>query len=224
MSCPKCGGSGWVIVFRRNLEAADRCPCKTVQQTAAAAAGEALTENVATAVVDALCDALDDAPRKTLGKALVVDALMSMCATADDAWWVARRATVLYTRWCGVPGLRQILCARSVPKDGLEVSYSEAYPEGIPSERPALQEALPLLGPGKVSGDAQIDTAVQRAAEATQLPAPDKPFPIRTVSNQLSTRKPITRADIEQEEQRLREEKERRLNEAAQREIHPEAS
>jgi len=135
---------------------------------------EPLNDTVASAVVDAICDALEGAPRTGLGKSLVTDALIRMCATKEQAWWIARRVTELYTRWgaCGVPGLRQILCSKYHPRDGIESKPTEAFPEGIPSEQAPLQLQLPDGKP-----DPQLEADIKRLAEGKKLRKPDGNIP-----------------------------------------------
>jgi len=46
---------------------------------------------------------------------------------------MVRRAVALYRSWdkCGVLGLRQIVCARYRPVDGIESGPTDQFPEGL---------------------------------------------------------------------------------------------
>jgi hypothetical protein len=104
-----------------------------------------------------------------------MDAVIRMCATKEQAWWLARRVTELYTRWggCGVPGLRQILCSKYHPRDGVESKPTEAFPEGIPSEYPEpAQLALPAGKP-----DPQLEADIKKLVEGKRLRRPDGNIP-----------------------------------------------
>src|SRR5271165_60975 len=68
-------------------------------------------------------------------KALLIRYFFDMCYTDEQALWLAKRYTTLFTKWSGVRELRAVASAKFKPKDGIEV-YSETYMDGIPSEKP----------------------------------------------------------------------------------------
>jgi hypothetical protein len=169
--CNICGGTGFVIVERGGISAAKHCDCRKPAETEQA--GKPVSPEVAVAATEALCDVLEFAPSTKLGRMLISNALIAMCPSEDSVWWLVVRACTLHTKWltCGLPGLRQILCSRHLPKDGLTISATEAYPEGVPSERPLQQEPLfPALPPGSVgTADKEIDQAFQFLARSKKL-------------------------------------------------------
>jgi hypothetical protein len=113
-----------------------------------------LTEEVASAAVNMLCETLAFAPKSDLARVLITKALMKMCYTEEDAFWLVERAANLHTNWdtCGIPGLRQILSSRGMPKDGVSISCTSAYPEGIPLEHPGQKPEPFLLSSGQPIG------------------------------------------------------------------------
>ena len=161
--CNICGGTGFVIVERGGISAAKRCNCREPAETEQA--GRAVTPEMATAATEALCDVLEFAPSTKLGRMLIGNAPIAMCPHEDSVWWLVERACTLHTKWgtCGIPGLRQILCSRYLPKDGRTISATAAYPEGVPPERSLQQQVLfPALPPSRVASvDAEMDQALQ---------------------------------------------------------------
>jgi hypothetical protein len=193
--CNICGGTGFVIVERGGVSAAKRCDCRKPAGTEQA--GRPVTPEAATAATEALCDVLEFAPSTKLGRMLIANALVAMCFNEDSVWWLVERACTLHTKWstCGIPGLRQILCSKHLPNDGLMISATEAYPEGVPSESPVQQLKLsPALPPGRVaSADSKMDRALQFVARSRKLP----PVPRRDF-------KPITQADVDEAKRNLK--------------------
>jgi hypothetical protein len=206
MSCEQCGGSGWITVETHTASYAKRCICYQ-PPVAPAAEGKRLTKEVAVGAVAVLCDMLAFAPAG-LGRAAIVDALMDMCATAEQVDWLTRRACELHTEWktCGLRGLRQILSSdsRYLPNDGLMVSATEAYPEGIPSTR---KDPEPLrLPPGHISsGDLEMEQSIQRLAQVKSL---DRPQVFNPDFKRI-TQDDIDKARAEWAERKAREERDK---------------
>lgn len=187
MSCEHCGGSGWVTVETPTASFAKRCACYQ-PPTNTEPQGTQLRENDAIAQVEVLCGTLAFAPPSG-SRSMIVKAVMSMCRTVEQLEWLTERACELHTEWktCGIRGLRQIISSRWTPKDGLVITSTEAYPEGIPSSR---KEPEPLrLPPGTVaSADLEMDQSIQRLAQVKSM---GRPAPINP------NFKPLTQADID---------------------------
>jgi hypothetical protein len=169
--CIECHGTSWIIVEVKGISAARPCLCRRSPTNQSATTP--LTEEGAATAVKMLCDTLAFSPASDLGRVLITSALLRMCHTLEDTLWVVERACNLYTRWdaCGIPGLRQILSSRCVPRDGVSISRTAAYPEGIPTEsRKPKQEPLGLLPTG---------SAVP-SSESVHIPGPDKSVTIGT--------------------------------------------
>jgi hypothetical protein len=158
MSCPVCGGCGWIeVTDHAGNNALKACRCRTAKISAEA--GKPLTLEFIGVQFDALCGLLGFSPQNPLARAALIDLLMDMCATEGQLEWLVKRAGQIYTKWPGVPALRQILCSRFRPKDGIECSWSETFPDGLPDSKES-PPALPALPPGHV---ASVDTDAERA-------------------------------------------------------------
>src|SRR5271166_5469024 len=73
-------------------------------------------------------------------RAVLLSHLDQICSTDDQVRWLANRFTIVFPKWPGLRELRALACSKFRPKDGVEI-YSEAYPDGIPSEA----ESRPML-------------------------------------------------------------------------------
>lgn len=100
-------------------------------------------------------------PSATAARALIVDELVQMCQNFEQAMWLARRLSQLFTEWPGMKELRAIFCSKFMPQDGIE-NYSEVFLEGVPSER----ESLPALTAGVAF---PAITAAPEASEAVDV-------------------------------------------------------
>jgi len=174
--CQICAGSGWIIIERPDgVSGAKISDCRRIQKTSFAPGKTNLTPEAAAFIVEGLCENLAYAPKTEVGKAIITNALLSMCSTQEQAAWTVQRACMLYTKWSGclLPGLRQIVCSKYPTKDGINLSHSEGYPEGIPPEHPPRRvPASPALSSGHVASVRQnVDTVVQEPEEAKWSPA-----------------------------------------------------
>ncbi len=204
-SCEFCCGLGWIIVKRNGVEGARLCKCRTQAQQPR---GKPISEAIVGVLVEGLCQTLEFAP-ESVGRALIVAALMEMCSTEEQARFVVNRACALHTKWgtCGIPGLRQILCSAYVPKDGFMLSSTEAYPEGIPSVRPP-ELAFPKLPPGRAASmDLDCERAVLALGEAKSIGGHVRSEALRIPERPTAPRPPITEADIRKAEQQYRNSK-----------------
>ena len=211
--CKVCDGSGWVRVERGDITAVKRCACREVRNSAVE--GTPLTLEAAAEATTILCELLDFSPSSDASRAVIADALMSMCTTVDQVRWLVLRTAQLHVKWstCGIPGLRQILCSKYKAKDGVNICASEAYPEGIPTEKPlTLAANAKTLPPGHgVSASPQLEAAVSDLSNARRMPTaadglrivPAVVRPIAKVHRNPDAPK-ITQADIDQEGEKLR--------------------
>lgn len=211
MTCEKCDGTGWIVIETATTSAVKPCSCRAPAKPKKPEKVTPLTVAEAAAHVRTLCDTLAFAPG-TAGQSIITAALMKMCETAEQAAWLIPRACELHTEWktCGIAGLRQILGTKYKPKDGVMVTSTEAYPEGIPSTRPDPEPLLLGLPPGRlVSGDLEMDESIQRLAQVKSI---DRP-PIINPDY-----KPITQSDIDRarEEHLLKKAREERGDEPTQ--------
>jgi hypothetical protein len=205
MTCEKCGGTGWEVADR----GARACICRA-KKIHAAETGTPLTDEAISGAVKAL-QVLSFFPTSIEAQTVIGDAIGSMCSTVEQVRRLVRRACSLYQRWdqCGLPGLRQIVCSFARPADGIMLSITEAYPDGIPAERPTPTTALALPAPPRareISGSPTVEAAVSSLAAAKDLnrigPAPRvREVPLVNVPPE----KRITAADVEREVQRLRD-------------------
>lgn len=91
-----------------------------------------MTEQEATIVVEMLT-ALPFFPTAGGAQALIGEELKAMCGSFTQAVWLARRMSQLYVKWPGAKEMRATYVSRYSASDGID-AYSEAYPDGIPSE------------------------------------------------------------------------------------------
>jgi hypothetical protein len=208
MTCEKCEGTGWVIYETRNGSAARRCSCYVAPPKEPE--GTPLTEKDAIAQVALLCQTLAFAPGPG-GQALVVKALLAMCSTKEQAIWLITETCARHTKWetCGIPGLRQILGWRYMPKDGLTCISTEAYPDGKPIEAGVSFPKMLALPPGRsYSIDPDLERSMLALAEAKSLsPAPRR---VKVPDIAVNTNfKPFTEEDIRKAREEYREKKAR---------------
>lgn len=161
MTCGKCT-DGWVtITTRSGVEAVK--PCPTCRPPKRPETGTTLTEEDAIACARNITTMLSFAPENDLAQLTIAHFLIDdLCQFKEQAEWLARRVPQLYTKWdtCGLPGLRQIFCARyERPKDGLITTSTAAYPDGVPPERPQPQFEPAPLALAPPAGVPQLPTA-----------------------------------------------------------------
>ena len=166
MNC-ECGGTGWVVT----VAGATKCPCRDAKTNG----GRRLIDSKSLAqAVDAL-SVLAFFPAGQPARTVIGEALSNMCPYIECLRYVVRRACSLYKTWdrCGLPGLRQIVCARYRPADGIESSGTEDYPEGLPSEDHPLRISGPErleLPPGHTaSTDPEAESMIKQVAESTNF-------------------------------------------------------
>ncbi len=85
-------------------------------------------------------------------RAILMEDLGGICATDEEADWLARRALDLCPEWPGVKPIWQIYFSKYSPRNERQRSLdqgccsTELFPEGVPSER---EMGLPQLGSGR---------------------------------------------------------------------------
>jgi len=200
MSCEKCNGTGWVI----GDSGARRCvDCRVKQEQRATGNGQIDKGSLAAAVRG--LSVMAYFPSDPMAQTVIGDAVKAMCPSIDSLRYLVRRACELYRSWdkCGIPGLRQIVCTKFRPADGIESGPTDMFPEGIPSETGRNPLALPagaaraLPAGHVVTEDVESDTAVRLRA----LRNPMRPIAIpdtdrfgKTLKNALTA--PVDRAPI----------------------------
>ncbi len=146
-------------------------------------------------------------------KAVLIEQLISICGSDEQALWLAMRMTQVFKRWPGEGEMRALYCKRFKPADGYE-AVSNEFPEGFPSE--AELGPLPIKGlpePPKpqgiaaprerliagnqrmieapVSGDEPMESLVSDLAVALEMPAPKKPRTADEIAAELYKLHPI---------------------------------
>ena len=187
-NCEKCGGSGWEV----GASGARRCDCSKGKQLAtldalrdegAPIVAPVVTEEQAKLAV-AVMAAIPMFPADAIVRAVIGEEVRSLCADPGTAIWLAKRMVALYEKWPGPRELRRVYASRYIPHDRImPAGISEAYPEGIPSERTA-KPGRALIGPGDrklLKGDIREPACAESQAVvaelAKQMPVMPKAYP-----------------------------------------------
>ena len=130
-----------------------------------------------------------------------------MCSNEDQVRWLVQRTLALCNEWPGPLVFRQILCSKFRAADGINPDCTDAFPDGVPSEKRIEAPALLALPPGHVaSADARLDNGIRllaavkdmnRRRVAVQEPPTNPSY------------KPITQADIDRVVQENRDKRAR---------------
>jgi hypothetical protein len=141
-----------------------------------------------------------------------------MCANEDQVRWLVRRTLELCNEWPGPKALRQILCSKFTPADGVEASFTDVFPEGVPSEQIQGTGALAELEQWKREHPQEIAAPMTDIEEQITLTLRrPRPVPHVVPETPINTNfQPITQADIDRAE---REYRERKLQQAAETEL-----
>ncbi len=211
----KCTNSncqdGWVLT----AQGAKKCECRKQSQPAVTATP---IDRRSLAMATRSLEAIGFFPRETEAQTIIGDALAAMCPNVEALRYVVRRACELYQHWdrCGLQGLRQIVCFRYRPADGVEIYGTAAYPGGLPADpkeltRAALPSAAQLAiesaGEEGVSADAQLDRQIRLLAHAKSLRSRPKK---KGESPTNSDYKPIGEIEIQRAVEEHRDQKARR--------------
>lgn len=134
----------------------------------------------------------------------IADEIASMCATEDEAAWLAKRMLQLYPQgWPGVGEMRAAYCASKRPKDGIEV-YSSVYVDGVPPEPGGFAERIQISTPALKALPGDVVSAAPSVNEfiadlakmkniKTAYPRRPEDLPV----NRVTTANRITEEDIE---------------------------
>lgn len=120
---------------------------------------------------EALAD-IPGCPRDASAMTFLADDLLGMVRSAAQLTWLVRRARQLYRRWPGSRELRVLFCSRFLPKDGIEMSGSDVYPDGIPGEHRKEINWRQIEAGRVVSIDAALNQEITNAAKQRTLPGP----------------------------------------------------
>ena len=139
-------------------------------------------------------------PGEPQARLAVIEQLGEMCESEEQVAWLVKRTLKLFAKWPGIGELRAVLCSKFKPKDGFE-SYSETFPDGIPSEAPEKQWTLPAastlaLPPGDpVSAAPSIAVSVVELARYKRMEKPG-PRPKDLAAVRITPENTITAIDI----------------------------
>jgi hypothetical protein len=135
-------------------------------------------------------------PADENGRAALVALVGRMCSTEDQVRWLVKRTLALCNEWPGPVGLRQVLCSRFKPADGINAGGTVAFPDGVPSEKQIEAPPLLALPPGHVATvDAGYDRAIRLLAAVKDMNRRRSPVVQEPPTN--PDFRPITQADID---------------------------
>ncbi len=106
-----------------------------------------------------------------------------MATSESQVEWLTGRVLALCNEWPGPRVMRQIFCSKFTPRDGIDISYSGMFPEGVPSERgllPAPELLALALPPGhQFTTDPELEAEAASAVEnMPRIPA-RRPLSVR---------------------------------------------
>ncbi len=154
----------------------------------------------------------DDGARMELAKLVA-----RMCSDESQVEWLVNRTIALCTEWPGPLVIRQILCSKFRPADGISAGATELFPLGPPSEagdmRCIAERGAPellALPPGHVASvDPELDNMIKELAVKMDMRRPKpKPKPAAEVPTNPNF-KPITQADVDRAVAEVREKRAR---------------
>ena len=135
-------------------------------------------------------------PADENGRAALVALVGRMCSNEDQVRWLVQRTLALCNEWPGPLVFRQILCSRFKPADGFNAGSTDAFPDGVPSEKQIEAPALLALPPGHLATvDPGYDRSIRLLAAAKDMNRRQAPVVQGPPTN--PNFKPITQADID---------------------------
>lgn len=161
-ACEQCGPEGYWVRAHGGLA---RCGCARGRALAALEELRKLPPlmdvepKISTAAATAgvsMLSALRYFPAEEGARIIVGNELRSMCNTGEELFWLCSRMPRLFTDWPGIPALRAVFCSKFFPLDRYTAGISEAYPDGVPAEHPALGRT-PLLALPAVRDDEVLE-------------------------------------------------------------------
>lgn len=137
-------------------------------------------------------------PSDESARAALVLLIGRMCSTEDQVRWLVQRTLDLCNEWPGPLVLRQILNSKFKCADGVSVSCSSIFPDGIPSERKIEAPAMLALPPGHIATvDRGLENDIRLLAVAKDLNhMMRRTAPVQEIPTNPNF-KPITQADID---------------------------
>jgi len=215
--CAKCSpfGGSW----RETETGLKRCDCPRGRALAAKAKEPEYRDPVISTEQATLCTEMMASipffPPEEGARAVISNEIAAMCESDDQARWLAVRMVRLYRKWPGVIEMRIVFCSRHHPLDAIAaIGESEAYPDGIPSERPP--EKTPARLPGArddhlISGSPSVEATVRDLAVKTDMNRAPGPVRVRDIPvRRLTDAERITPEMIEAAVLKSREERARR--------------
>lgn len=207
--CNKCV-DGWIVTDA----GAKRCSCvKPVDRTPKP---PILTVEHAKFFTGMLA-AIPYFPSEEGARTAIGDEIRSMCSSLGEAEWLVKRMIRLYERWPGPQEMRRVYGSKHIPRDGvMPIGISEAYPDGIPSEKESRNRQIEAPKMKELPAGAMQSTVRDLAAEMPVMPKakPGNDRFSRTLEDTLTapqdrpelhcTPQIITQADIDRAVEELR--------------------
>jgi hypothetical protein len=149
-------------------------------------------------------------PAEDEAQTAIADELRSLCGSLEDLDWIVTRMRRLYSRWPGCREMRIVFCTSRRPLSGEDLGHaiSEAYPNGVPAQRPAIAAPAPAALPAgsTVSASPSVEAAVGDLTRAKDLRATGPTHRVRDIPLvRVPESRRITQADVDRELQRRRE-------------------
>ena len=216
-ACAQCSpfGGSWM----ETGTGLKRCDCPRGRALAAKAKKPEYRDPVISTEQATLCTEMMASipffPPEEGARAVISNEIAAMCESDEQARWLAMRMVRLYRKWPGAIEMRIVFCSRHQPLDAIAaIGESEAYPDGIPSERPP--EKTPARLPGArddhlISGSPSVEATVHDLAVKTDMNRAPGPVRVRDIPvRRLTDAERITPEMIEAAVLKSREERARR--------------
>ena len=173
--CVKC--SRFDGIWMETETGVKRCDCPRGRALAAKAKVPEYRDPVISTEQATLCTEMMASipffPPEEGARAVISNEIAAMCESDEQARWLAMRMVRLYRKWPGAIEMRIVFCSTHQPLDAIgAIGESEAYPDGIPSERPP--EKTPARLPGAredhlISGSPSVEATVHDLAVKTDM-------------------------------------------------------
>ena len=215
--CAKCSpfGGSWM----ETETGVKRCDCPRGRALAAKAKVPDYRDPVISTEQATLCTEMMAGipffPPEEGARAVISNEIAAMCESDEQARWLAMRMVRLYRKWPGAIEMRIVFCSTHQPLDAIAaIGESEAYPDGIPSERPPERTQARLSGTREdhlISGSPSVEVTVHDLAVKTDMNRAPGPVRVRDIPvRRLTDADRITPEMIEAAVLKNREERARR--------------
>lgn len=133
-----------------------------------------------------------------------------MCSNEDQVRWLVQRTLAICNEWPGPVVLRQVLCSKFKPADGISAGGTSMFPDGVPSEKRIEPPTFPALPPGHMASvDRGLDNMVKLLADVKDINrVVRRNVPVQEVPMNPNF-KAITQSDIDRAVSELREKRAR---------------